>query len=245
MYSYGKVDIDNVYYTKETDFNLNQYDYYKPILNISSVKMLNWEDGFSNHVTSGGIIKNAVKKYKSYVKNISTSSYLNWVCGNKYDIPVGTDEEYGWTGDTWKDVVEFTKDDINGISVPGKRGKWSPVIVEFKRGKQKKDLRDIVQLVAEVICLEEKLNIKIPKSYLYYNQTNKKIEVDITEELRNLVFHLSNEMHHLYEQNITTPAEISKNCKECSLVDICMPRITKKKVSIANYMSQRLDEDLT
>ena len=69
--------------------------------------------------------------------------------------------------------------------------------------------------------------------------------VDITEELRNLVFHLSNEMHHLYEQNITTPAEISKNCKECSLVDICMPRITKKKVSIANYMSQRLDEDLT
>lgn len=58
------------------------------------------------------------------------------------------------------DVVEFTKDDINGISVPGKRGKWSPVIVEFK-GKTKKDLRDIVQLVAEVICLEEKLNIKI------------------------------------------------------------------------------------
>lgn len=143
------------------------------------------------------------------------------------------------------DVVEFTKNETNGIRVPGKSGKWSPVIVEFKRGKQKKDLRDIVQLVAEVICLEEKFKIRIPKSYLYYDQTNKKIEVDITEDLRALVFQLSNEMHHLYELNITTPAEISKNCKECSLVDICMPRITKKKVSIANYMSQRLDEDLT
>lgn len=108
VYNGGKVDINSVYYTRETDFNLNQYNYSKPILNISSVKMLNWEDGFSNHIINGGKIENAVKKYKSYVKNISTSNYLNWVCGNKYNIPVGTSEEYGWSGHTWKDVVEFT-----------------------------------------------------------------------------------------------------------------------------------------
>lgn len=106
-----RIDIDNVYYTKETDFNLNQYDYYEPILNISSVKTLNWEDGFSNHIIDGGKIENAVKKYKSYVKNISTSNYLNWVCGNKYDIPVGTSNEYGWTDEPWSDVVEFTNGD--------------------------------------------------------------------------------------------------------------------------------------
>lgn len=104
----NKVDIDNVYYTKETDFNLNQYNYYKSIQAISSVKMLNWEDGFSNHVISGGKIENAVKKYKSYIKNISTSNYLNWVCGNKYNIPVGTSNEYGWTDFPWNNVVEFT-----------------------------------------------------------------------------------------------------------------------------------------
>lgn len=108
VYNGGKVDINSVYYTRETDFNLNQYNYSKPILNISSVRMLNWEDGFSNHIINGGKIENAVKKYKSYVKNISTSNYLNWVCGNKYNIPVGTSEEYGWSGPTWEDVVEFT-----------------------------------------------------------------------------------------------------------------------------------------
>lgn len=107
----NKVDIDNVYYTKETDFNLNQYNYYKSIQAISSVKMLNWEDGFSNHVISGGKIENAVKKYKSYIKNISTSNYLNWVCGNKYNIPVGTSNEYGWTDFPWNNVVEFTNGD--------------------------------------------------------------------------------------------------------------------------------------
>lgn len=103
-----RVDIDNVYYTKETAFKLNQNNYSKQIQDISSVRMLNWEDGFSNHVMDGSKISNAVKKYKSYAKNISTSSYLNWVCSSKYDIPVGTNNEYGWTSGLWRNVVEFT-----------------------------------------------------------------------------------------------------------------------------------------
>ena len=102
------VDIDNVHYTKDTVFNLNQYNYFTDIREISSVRMLNWEDGFSNHIMDGSKISNAVKKYKSYAKNVSTSSYLNWVCSSKYDIPVGTSNESGWTEDIWKDVVEFT-----------------------------------------------------------------------------------------------------------------------------------------
>lgn len=107
-----KADIDNVSYTKETVFKLNQNNYSKQIQDISSVKMLNWEDGFSNHVINGSVLENAVKKYKSYAKNISTSSYLNWVCSSKYDIPVGTNNEYGWTSSLWTNVVEFTN--VNG-----------------------------------------------------------------------------------------------------------------------------------
>lgn len=103
-----KVDIDNVHYTKDTVFNLNQYNYSTDIREISNVRMLDWEDGFSNHVMDGSKISNAVKKYKSYAKNVSTSSYLNWVCSSKYDIPVGTSNESGWTKGIWKDVVEFT-----------------------------------------------------------------------------------------------------------------------------------------
>lgn len=103
-----KVDIDNVWFTKDTKFNLNQNNYSMQIREISNVRMLNWEDGFSNHVMDGSKISNAVKKYKSYAKNVSTSSYLNWVCSSKYDIPVGTSNESGWTEGMWKDVVEFT-----------------------------------------------------------------------------------------------------------------------------------------
>ncbi len=52
------------------------------------------------------------------------------------------------------DVVEFKRNE-KGIKVPNKDGFWDLKIIEYKRGKEKKDLRDIVQLVAEVICLEE------------------------------------------------------------------------------------------
>src|SRR5690625_1427668 len=142
------------------------------------------------------------------------------------------------------DVVEFTKDNKNGIPISNKDGLWKPHIIEFKRGKEKKDERDIVQLVAQVICLEETLSIDINFSYLYYNQTNKKVKIEITTELRNLVSYISKEMHDSYSEGITLIAESYKNCKECSLYDICIPRLTKKKVSISNYMNNYLDEDL-
>lgn len=109
-----KVDVDNVQFTKDTKFNLNQNNYSLQIREISNVRMLNWEDGFSNHVMNRSKISNAVKKYKSYAKNISTSSYLNWVCSSKYDIPVGTSDEPGWIEGGWQDVVEFTNVDNSG-----------------------------------------------------------------------------------------------------------------------------------
>jgi len=141
------------------------------------------------------------------------------------------------------DVVEFSKNEA-GISVKGKEGKWQPTIVEFKRGKEKKDNRDIVQLVAQAICLEETLNIEVPYAYLYYHQTNKKVKISISDELKHEVHDLTEQMHEIYNQRITTEAEFHKNCKECSLIDICMPRLTKKKVNINNYMYSHLDEDL-
>lgn len=106
-----KAKLVNIHFAGQTKFVLDQNNYSKQIRDISSARMLNWEDGFSNHVINGSVLNNAVKKYKSYAKNISTSSYLNWVCSSKYNLPVGTDNEYGWTEKPWSDVVEFTNVD--------------------------------------------------------------------------------------------------------------------------------------
>lgn len=78
------------------------------IENVSDVRNLNWEDGFTNHQYDGNTIKTATKKYKTYISTIGSREYLNWVCSSKYDIPIGTDNEYGWTEGHWTDICEFT-----------------------------------------------------------------------------------------------------------------------------------------
>ena len=121
-----------------------------------------------------------------------------------------------------------------------------PKIVEYKRGKPKKDDRDIVQLVAQTMCLEETLHCKIDKGYLYYHSVNKKVAIEISEELRQRVTQLSSEMHDLYQQATIPKAEYFKNCQLCSLVDICLPRLSKKSRSVSNYIQQAIinEEDV-
>jgi CRISPR-associated exonuclease Cas4 len=135
------------------------------------------------------------------------------------------------------DIVEFKSSKI-GVEIKGKEGKWIPNIVEYKRGKPKEDERDIVQLVAQVLCIEEMLGCKLNSSDFFYNETKRRIKIEISEELRNKVIGLSMEMHKIYDEKITPKAVSGKHCKSCSLVDICMPRLTSKKVSVANYIEK-------
>lgn len=140
------------------------------------------------------------------------------------------------------DAVEFHKDS-QGIQVNHKRGKWKPYIVEYKRGKPKKDNRDIIQLVAEVICLEETLGCKIDKSYLYYHSTNNKQEIEITKSLRAEVISYAKQMHIFYSTGKLPKAEYFRNCQTCSLVDVCMPRLSKKSKNTSNYIKNAIMGD--
>ncbi|MET3617627.1 CRISPR/Cas system-associated exonuclease Cas4 (RecB family) [Peptoniphilus olsenii] len=84
--------------------------------------------------------------------------------------------------------------------------------------------------------MEEDLSCKINKSYIYYFKTNKRLEVEIDEEKREFVYKTAQEMHKMFDNRITPDAEYFKNCTLCSLYDLCMPRITKKKKSVYNYI---------
>jgi hypothetical protein len=94
------------------------------IENVSDVRNLNWEDGFTNHKYDGNTIKTATKKYKTYISTIGTNEYLNWVCSSKYDIPIGTDNEYGWTDGHWTDICEFTNTGNHGSKIKHWERAW-------------------------------------------------------------------------------------------------------------------------
>ena len=84
------------------------------------------------------------------------------------------------------DVVEFWPSQ-DGVHLAGRDGRYLPTPVEYKRGKEKQDACDEVQLCAQALCLEEMLPVQIQAGYLYYGETRRRVDVAFTEELRRLV----------------------------------------------------------
>ena len=138
------------------------------------------------------------------------------------------------------DVVEFHKDK-NGVNIIGREGLYKVYPVEYKKGKPKMDDIDIMQLTAQAMCLEEMLCCKIENGFLYYGETRHRETVVIDSQYRNKVITLFDEMHKLYEKRHTPKVKRTKACNACSLKDICLPVLLKKK-SVKDYISQAISE---
>lgn len=140
------------------------------------------------------------------------------------------------------DVVEFIRND-NGVELNGRKGKWIPRPVEYKRGKPKKGHEDELQLCAQAICLEEMLICSILEGDLFYGEPHRRTTVHFTESLREEVKKLFNEMNELYKRGNTPKVKLQKRCRSCSLYDICVPQI-RTRSSAGDYIRAHL-EDLT
>ena len=133
--------------------------------------------------------------------------------------------QYGITGKC--DVVEF-RASADGVPIAGREGLWLPTPIEYKRGRSKEIDADRLQLCAEAICLEEMLCCPpIQTAYLFYMETKRREEVELSQELRDEVTHMLTEMRALYDRGYTPKARTSAKCHSCSLADICLPRLQK------------------
>jgi CRISPR-associated exonuclease Cas4 len=135
------------------------------------------------------------------------------------------------------DVVEF-HEDTGGAAVPGLEGRYRPFPVEYKRGKPKVDVCDEVQLCAQAMCLEEMLGASIPRGALFYGRPRRRTEVELTETLRQQTRDTAGQLHELLRSRQTPKAAYSKKCESCSLLELCMPKITGIKKNIRHYLSQ-------
>lgn len=138
------------------------------------------------------------------------------------------------------DVVEFIRDD-SGVMVPKYQDRFLVNPVEYKRGKQKPDLSDELQLTAQAFCLNEMLAAEIDKGALFYFETRNRITVEITEEKFEELREVTTEMHDYWRRRWTPTVKITKKCERCSLKDVCLPVLSKKE-SVASYLKRRLAE---
>ena len=87
------------------------------------------------------------------------------------------------------DAIElFPASSFEGTIVhPKYPGRWQPVVVEYKHGRPKRNEVDEVQLAAQTMCLEEMYAIHIPYGVFFYGELRHRIEVNITDGLRDIV----------------------------------------------------------
>ncbi|MEJ2710289.1 MAG: CRISPR-associated protein Cas4 [Anaerolineales bacterium] len=139
------------------------------------------------------------------------------------------------------DVVEFTESP-QGVQLPGREERYLPAPVEYKRGKEKRDACDEAQLCAQAMCLEDMLAASIPIGYLYYGRTRRRVAVELTAELRDLVRKVSKEMHAYDQRGYTPRVKTSRACRSCSLADVCLPALQENVIPASEYIRQQIEE---
>lgn len=144
------------------------------------------------------------------------------------------------------DVVELhpTDNEQNGISHPSYPGTWQPYPVEYKHGKPKRNEIDEVQLAAQAMCLEEQYGIEIPKGAIFYHEIRHRVEVEISDYLRNIVRDCATQMHEIYASGRLPQIRKGKHCKKCSLYNLCMPE-SADCVKVSHYLKKNLYEETT
>ncbi len=134
------------------------------------------------------------------------------------------------------DVVEFHENE-KGIAVFGYDGKWDLVPIEYKHGSPKENNADELQLCAQAVCLEEMFQTDVPEGFLYYGEKRRRSLVKFTDDLRFEVKKMADEMHALFQRGHTPNVKPTKQCKACSLENLCVPRL-QKSIRVREYIEQ-------
>jgi CRISPR-associated exonuclease Cas4 len=121
-----------------------------------------------------------------------------------------------------------------------KRSDGSLFPVEFKVGKRREWENDDAQLCAQAICLEEMFQISIPCGAIFHAESKRRREVDFDEKLRKRTEEAIRVVHNMTEsENIPPALYVEDRCEECSLFDICLPRLTRTEAASATEAATR------
>ena len=135
------------------------------------------------------------------------------------------------------DAVEFHR---QGEGEADDSAVWQPFPVEYKRGKPKLDDCDVVQLCAQGLCLEEMLGLTVSEGAMYYGKPRRRLVVTFDETLRATTRDAAHRLHELIGGGKTPQARYEKKCDSCSLLSLCMPKVTGSRRTVQAYMANAL-----
>ncbi len=140
------------------------------------------------------------------------------------------------------DVVEFHRLpelEAGGAKLEGVDGLWRLYPVEYKRGRLRHEQSYAVQLCAQALCLEEMLGVAVPEGALFYGKTARRQVVAFDDGLRQETEKAAERLHELFLSRETPKAVyVKKKCRQCSLVDVCLPKQTGTSRSVSAYLAR-------
>lgn len=120
-----------------------------------------------------------------------------------------------------------------------------PYPVEYKVGRRK-DTHADVQLCAQALCLEEMLNVSVPRGAIYYGTTRKRYEVVFDAALRARTLEMIAAIRSMLIAQRLPSAPNDTRCSNCSLLHACMPGIVGQRERLRSFqrmLYQPLDID--
>ena len=99
----------------------------------------------------------------------------------------------------------------------------TPYPVEHKVGPRRARRADEIQLCAQAMCLEEMVGRQVPRGALYHHRSRRRREVLFDLRLRQEVEITTALVRALLRSGKLPPPAADRRCRDCSLVDRCMP----------------------
>ena len=99
----------------------------------------------------------------------------------------------------------------------------TPYPVEYKHGPYRRGEAAELQLCGQALCLEEMLGVEVPEGAIYHHSSRRRREVAFTPVLRQSVKLAVAEIRRILAADVLPPAVADSRCKNCSLIDSCMP----------------------
>lgn len=114
--------------------------------------------------------------------------------------------------------------------------------VEYKRGKPKIDDWDRVQVCAQALCIEEMRDTQVNEGAIWYWEIRRREIIKIDDALRVVTISAIKNAHEILTSGKTPPpTDKIKQCRACSLVDLCEPDTFRRDHS-KKYINNLFEE---
>lgn len=115
-----------------------------------------------------------------------------------------------------------------------------PYPVDYKHGPKRVKEHDDLQLCATAICLEEMTGKFVPNGAIYHVSSRRRREVTFNNDMRKKVEVFTVQIREMIAKGIVPPADHNEKCRNCSLIDACLPEVADPSEKRMRFLLQRL-----